>query len=93
MAYLLGQIVKDKVRFYQIQHHEQPEKVSIDVTELDERVSVPRSFFSIYSLTATSQAKEHDVFDTQPFLRSRLFATNGYVLANGVIEKTFRRDL
>ncbi|EJD03389.1 MCM-domain-containing protein [Fomitiporia mediterranea MF3/22] len=75
LAFLLGQIVKDKVRFYQMQHGEPPEKVSINVSELDER------------------AKEHDIFDTHPFLNSRLFATNGYRLVDDVIEKTFRRDI
>ncbi|KLO19458.1 MCM-domain-containing protein [Schizopora paradoxa] len=71
LSFLLGQIVKEKVRFYQLQRHEQPDKVSINVTELDEK------------------AKEHDIYDTQPFLRSRLFHANGYTLADGVIEKTF----
>ena len=38
LSFLLGQIVKDKVRLYQLQRHEQPEKVSINVSELDEKV-------------------------------------------------------
>lgn len=38
LSFLLGQIVKEKVRFYQLQRHEQPDKVSINVTELDEKV-------------------------------------------------------
>ncbi|KAL5506953.1 MCM2 [Sanghuangporus vaninii] len=75
LAFLLGQIVKDKARFYQAQHGEPPEKVSISATELDER------------------AKEHDIFDTQPFLHSRLFAANGYRLIDGVVEKSFHRDI
>ncbi|TDL22611.1 MCM-domain-containing protein [Rickenella mellea] len=74
LAFILGQMVKDKVRYYQLQRHEQPEKVSIKVSELEER------------------AKEHDIFDTSPFLRSRLFATNGYKLVDDLIEKLFRRD-
>lgn len=37
-----------------------------------------------------SQAKEHDIFDLTPFLRSKLFAANGYKLKEGdVIEKRF----
>jgi len=38
-----------------------------------------------------SQAKEHDIFDTSPFLHSRLFSANGYTLNNNAIEKKFRR--
>ena len=38
-----------------------------------------------------SQAKEHDIYDTSPFLRSKLFAANGYKLKEGTIEKTFKR--
>lgn len=38
------------------------------------------------------QAKEHDIFDTTPFLRSKLFAANGYSLKDGVIEKVFKRN-
>ncbi|KAI0072722.1 MCM-domain-containing protein [Panus rudis PR-1116 ss-1] len=73
LAFLLGQIVKEKARLYQLQRYEQPEQITVKVSELDER------------------AKEHDIFDTAPFLRSKLFATNGYKLRDGVIEKTFRR--
>ncbi|KAI0058002.1 MCM-domain-containing protein [Artomyces pyxidatus] len=74
LAFLLGQIVKDKARFYQLQRHQQPELVTIKVAELDER------------------AKEHDIFDTSPFLHSRLFAANGYKLDEDVIEKRFKMD-
>jgi DNA replication licensing factor MCM2 len=31
--------VKDKARFYQLQRYQQPELVSVKVSELDERVS------------------------------------------------------
>ncbi|KAI0829890.1 MCM-domain-containing protein [Trametes gibbosa] len=73
LAFLLGQIVKEKARYYQLQRHSQPESVTVKVPELDER------------------AKEHDIYDTTPFLRSKLFAANGYKLNNGVIEKIFKR--
>ncbi|EJF58199.1 MCM-domain-containing protein [Dichomitus squalens LYAD-421 SS1] len=73
LAFILGQIVKEKARFYQLQRHQQPELVTIKVSELDER------------------AKEHDIYDTAPFLRSKLFAANGYKLKEGTIEKAFRR--
>ena len=38
------------------------------------------------------QAKEHDIYETAPFLRSKLFAANGYKVNDGVIEKRFRRN-
>ena len=40
LAFLLGQIVKEKARFHQLQRHEQPELISVKLAELDERVSV-----------------------------------------------------
>jgi len=73
LAFILGQLVKEKARFYQLQRHQQPELITVKVSELDER------------------AKEHDIYDTSPFLRSRMFAANGYKLNDGVIEKTFTR--
>ncbi|KAI0768718.1 MCM-domain-containing protein [Trametes elegans] len=72
LAFLLGQIVKEKARFYQLQKHSQPETITVKVSELDER------------------AKEHDIYDTSAFLRSKLFAANGYKAKDGIIEKTFR---
>lgn len=39
LAFILGQIVKEKARFYQLQRYQQPDKVSVKVSELDERVS------------------------------------------------------
>ncbi|KAF7984233.1 hypothetical protein HWV62_16046 [Athelia sp. TMB] len=74
LSFLLGQLVKDKVRLHQLQRHEQPDLVTVKVVELDER------------------AKEVDIFDTSSFLKSKLFAANGFKLKNGVIEKTFRTD-
>ncbi|KZT04684.1 MCM-domain-containing protein [Laetiporus sulphureus 93-53] len=71
LAFILGQIVKEKARYYQLHNNQQPEVVSIKTSELDER------------------AKEHDIFDTTPFLRSKLFAANGYRLKDDVIEKIF----
>jgi len=47
LSFLLGQLVKDKARFYQLQRHQQPELVSIKVSELDERVRI----FSPYTLS------------------------------------------
>jgi DNA replication licensing factor MCM2 len=38
------------------------------------------------------QAKEHEIYDIQPFLKSKLFSTNGYKVAGTNIEKAFRND-
>ena len=40
-------------------------------------------------MTLSLQAKEHDIFDTSPFLHSRLFVANGYVLNGDTVEKRF----
>lgn len=40
LAFLLGQIIKEKVRYFQLQRHQQPEVISVKVAELEERVSV-----------------------------------------------------
>jgi len=73
LSFLLGQIVKEKARFFQLQRHQQPELVTVNASELDER------------------AKEHEIYDTAPFLQSRLFIANGYTLNGDVIEKRFRQ--
>lgn len=43
-SFILGQMVKERMRLYQAQHYAQPEKVSIQVSEFEERVSVLGSF-------------------------------------------------
>lgn len=81
--------MKDKARFYQLQRREQPKKVTVKVSELEERV---RSLFvSTRPLTYCRgfQAKGHDIFDIMPFLRSKLFTANGYKLKENIIEKEF----
>ena len=89
MAFLLGQIVKEKARFYQLQRHEQPELITVKLPELDERVS--GIFPMMRSQLTVFQAKEHDIYDTSTFLRSKLFAANGYKLKDQVIEKRFSK--
>ncbi|EGN99842.1 hypothetical protein SERLA73DRAFT_53575 [Serpula lacrymans var. lacrymans S7.3] len=37
LAFILGQLVKEKARFYQLQRYQQPELVTVKVSELDER--------------------------------------------------------
>ena len=41
LSFLLGQIVKEKARFFQLQRHQQPELVTVKISELDERVRYP----------------------------------------------------
>lgn len=38
LAFILGQLVKEKARFHQLQRHEQPDLIAIKVSELEERV-------------------------------------------------------
>lgn len=38
LAFVLGQIVKEKARFYQLQRRQQPDVISVKTLELDERV-------------------------------------------------------
>ena len=38
------------------------------------------------------QARERDIYDTAPFLHSKLFEKNGYKLNGEVIEKRFHND-
>lgn len=38
LSFLLGQIVKERARFFQLQRHQQPELVTVNTSELDERV-------------------------------------------------------
>ncbi|KIM75096.1 hypothetical protein PILCRDRAFT_688282 [Piloderma croceum F 1598] len=92
LSFLLGQLVKDKARFYQLQRHQQPELVTIKVSELDERVRIFSPTIHVASNRSLLQAKEHDIFDTSSFLRSKLFSTNGFKLNDDVIEKRFKRD-
>ncbi|KAF8210367.1 DNA replication licensing factor cdc19 [Mycena galopus ATCC 62051] len=73
LAFLLGGLVKDKARLHQLQRHEQPDLVTVKLSELEGR------------------AKDHDIFDIAPFLRSKLFSTNGYKVNEGLIEKRFQK--
>ena len=36
------------------------------------------------------QAKDHEIFDTAPFLRSKPFVVNGYKVKGDVIENRFK---
>jgi DNA replication licensing factor MCM2 len=78
---------------HQAQRHEQPEKVVVKLADLEEKVL----FLSCISLTVwvftnKRQAKEHDIFDVSPFLKSKVFAANGYVVRERNIEKHFKMD-
>lgn len=74
LAFVLGQLVKEKAQIYYHQRGENPRKVTIRVAQLEAR------------------AKELDLYDVQPFLRSQVFKKNGYNLIPGdppTIEKDF----
>jgi len=94
---LLGQIVKERARFFQLQRHQQPELITVTTSELDERVcdrvalDTPRTQMVDDNIFLT-QAKEHEIYDTAPFLQSRLFTANGYTLNSDVIEKRFKQQ-
>ncbi|CAH7690885.1 minichromosome maintenance protein 2 [Phakopsora pachyrhizi] len=69
IGFLLGQIVKEKIRYHvskikgltgRAVTSDTPDTVSIKVSELEER------------------AKEVEIYDIGPFLKSQLFKTNGY---------------
>ena len=63
------------------------------VAELDERVrSRHMPGCRSHADDVVLQAKEHDIYDTAPFLQSRLFAANGYTLNGDVIEKRFKQQ-
>jgi hypothetical protein len=40
LAFLLGGLVKDKARLHQLQRHEQPELVTVKLSELEGRVGL-----------------------------------------------------
>lgn len=77
LAFLLGGIVKDKMRFSRYggarRQAEMPTTVTVPLSELETR------------------AKELDLYDVRPFLLSRVFKANGYVYseADGTITKRF----
>ena len=60
LAFLLGQIVKEKVRLFQLQRHQQPESVTVKVAELDERVSrIQASSRAVVDVLCTGQGTRH----------------------------------
>jgi DNA replication licensing factor MCM2 len=95
LAFLLGQLVKEKVQLYIYQHHgKDPERVSIPLSSLDTRVSltldITEKALLLISRVST-QAKELEIYDVSSFLRSKLFTANGYrfLAAERAIEKVF----
>ena len=85
-------MIKLKVREFQLRHHTQPEKVVVKLSELEDKVRRAYNILVEGVLMKFLQAKDHDIFDTKPFLRSKLFSTNGYILGDKVIEKHFKMD-
>ena len=78
-------------------HGEQAEEVAVKLAELNERVSrnfLPLSATRYADATPFAfnlQAKELEIYETQPFLRSALFARNGYSVVGKEIVKRFER--
>lgn len=68
LAFLLGGIVKDKLRFSQFD----PRRRAAAQADGPQAVTVPLSELE-------SRARELDIYDVQPFLLSRVFKANGYV--------------
>jgi DNA replication licensing factor MCM2 len=86
-------MVKDKARMYQVQRHELPEKVVVKLAELEEKVHLSlHSRSMVYVHEQTSSGKGTRYFDVSPFLKSKVFAANGYVVRERNIEKHFRMD-
>lgn len=87
-------MVKEKARLYQYQRYSQPDLVTVKVGDLEERVSRVRHVDdTLVPEYDSKQARERDIYDTAPFLRSKLFEKNGYKLNGEVIEKRFNNDL
>jgi len=86
-------MVKEKARLYQYQRYSQPDLVTVKVADLEERVSQVWHAHEISVPERDSeQARERDIYDTAPFLHSKLFEKNGYKLNDGVIEKRFHNE-
>ncbi|PWZ00819.1 putative DNA replication licensing factor [Testicularia cyperi] len=92
LSFLLGGIVKDRMRFNQLassasrqQHHSHPQSVQAQAQAQAQRlVTVPISELE-------ARAKDVDVFDIRPYLASKLFHANGYTFnpADRTITKAF----
>ena len=54
LSFLLGGMIKDKVRMHQIQRHELPEKVVVKLADLEEKVQFFSSTIWIYVHDQTS---------------------------------------
>ncbi|KZP01395.1 MCM-domain-containing protein [Calocera viscosa TUFC12733] len=62
LHFLLGNLIKEKVRIHQATHHSPPTSVSVKISELED------------------SAREHEIYDVQPYLHSAVFRANGYEL-------------
>ena len=79
LSFLLGQIVKERVRMHQLRRHEQPDSVTVNVTDLDERVSIMRlSCGQILTHPVGKRARNIRhcaVFKVQGVLHERLYGS------------------
>ena len=96
LAFLLGQLVKDKVRYQTLRDSTSPASVTIRISELEERVRRRLFVFCSLSLQLTiqsDQAKELEIYDINAFTVSVLFKTNGYKKTGNNIVKSFSDEL
>ncbi|KAK0532461.1 MCM DNA helicase complex subunit [Tilletia horrida] len=85
LSFLLGGIVKDRVRYTTLGHKRAgPNGAAAAGADGTTRVTVPLTELEL-------RARELEIFDVRPFLRSRLFAANGYAFdeRERTIGKTF----
>jgi hypothetical protein len=72
--------VKDKARLYQVQRHEQPEKVTVKLSELEERVGDIHSILKtlvltlIYAGEGTRYLRYFTLFEVQVVLDEWLYS-------------------
>lgn len=85
-------MIKEKARLYQYQRYSQPDLVTVKTADLEERVSRVKHVHALVPERDLDQARERDIYDTTPFLHSKLFEKNGYKLNGDVIEKSFRNE-
>lgn len=98
LAFLLGQLVKDKARYHTLRDGVSPSSVSIKLTEFEERVSPFLCLPTTLPVRSTDdrmrcQAKGLEIYDVNAFTRSQLFKTNGYKRTGENIVKSFSDEI
>lgn len=105
LAFLLGNLIKDRARYLAVKSGQHPDSVSIRVEELSRKVRFNRKIFflvvrdSVSDLRSANgpvpspiryQAGEIDIHDIEPFFKSDLFVkVHRYVRRGDSIVKSF----